>query len=254
MLSKGQISHLKSLRLAKFREESGEYIAEGGKLAIEMLSARIAVTGIYALSGWISHQQALLGGKESLVHEIDEQELSRISNMVSPQDVVVTARLPEPVPARWEDLKGPLLVLDRIQDPGNLGTIIRCADWFGFPHIVCSEGTADLYNPKVIQATMGSFLRVSLHYTSLDAFLKAKSADRTVLGSYAGGENVFVTDFGPDPVILVGNESRGIAESLGPFIDRRIGIPSFSGSAESLNASVAAAILMAEFRRGQSSR
>lgn len=252
MLSKGQISHLKSLRQSKFRDESGEFMAEGTKLALEMLNGRIHITGIYALADWIGRHDDVLKGKEIPAHEISQQEIERISNLVTPQEVILTARIPESIPPQWERLHGPLLFLDHIQDPGNLGTIIRCADWFGFSDIVCSEGTAELYNPKVIQATMGSFLRVNVHYADLENFLAAKPDDREVLGSYSGGENVFAAGFGANPAILVGNESRGISESLAPFIDRRIGIPSFSSGAESLNASVAAAVLMAEFRRQQS--
>jgi TrmH family RNA methyltransferase len=248
MLSRNQIKHLHALKLSRFREEYGEFIAEGDKIAGELLHSDYEVTGIYALPGWVSRQGDLLRERSSLVYELSESELGRISLLTTPNEVLVTARIPQSQAVN-EIFGGTVLMLDKIQDPGNLGTIIRTADWFGIRIIVCSEGTADLYNPKVIQATMGSFTRVRVVYMDLQEVLGSLPAGMQVYGSYTGGESVY--QFSPDPVsvLIIGNESRGISSKLEPFITRKIAIPSAKPGAESLNAAVAAGILLYEFKR-----
>jgi len=249
MLSKNQLKHLQALRMGKFRAERQEFIAEGDKLARELLASDYRLTGVYALPKWLERNESLVGKPELPVVEIEDYELGRISGLVTPQEVLVTASIPHAREVTWQDLTGPLVVLDHIQDPGNLGTIIRTADWFGFHHLVCSKGTVELYNPKVIQATMGSFLRVKVHYRDLAELFGEIPSNRMVYGSYAGGDDVFKVSLDPDGIILIGNESKGISPDLARFIRQRIGIPSFSGGADSLNASVAVAVLLAEFRR-----
>ncbi|MBA3900722.1 MAG: RNA methyltransferase, partial [Bacteroidetes bacterium] len=152
-------------------------------------------------------------------------------------------------------LKGQLsIVLDEIKDPGNLGTIIRIADWFGIKNIICSENSADLYNPKVIQSTMGSFIRIDVFYEDLKLFFESykSTVHHTIYGALLEGGDIYRKNLSSEGIILMGNESKGISESLKPFIDEAVSIPSFGG-AESLNVSVATAIICSEFKRGISS-
>lgn len=156
---------------------------------------------------------------------------------------------PESPDISSEALGNIILVLDRVQDPGNLGTIIRTADWFGIRHIFCSPDTVDVYNPKVVQATMGSIFRVNVSYKYIKLLLGDLDKTWKIYGTLAGGENIYHAEFEFPAAILIGNESQGIAEEYFPLLTHRIGIPSFSTGAESLNASVAAGIVMSEFSR-----
>ena len=236
MLSKNQIKRIQSLARKKGRREEGCFIAEGNKLVEDTLSV-FECDLILATPSWIvSHAHKSL----PKIQEVDEQEMSKVSQLVTPPDVLAVYRIPE-YHLNIETLKKELvLALDTVQDPGNLGTIVRLADWFGIRHIVCSPDTADLYNPKVVQATMGALARVKVYYRSLPDFLD--------------GEDIYHTSLTKSGVIVMGNEGNGISAKLEPYIGKRLYIPNYpvgQPTSESLNVAVAAAITCAEFRRRQ---
>lgn len=255
MLSKAQIKHITTLRQKKYREEHNQFIAEGEKTVADLLASNFNVLSIYALPAWIKGNSALIHNHDTGVFEITEGELSRISNLATPNQVLAITEIPsfQIDPAKLEHEL--VLVLDDISDPGNLGTIIRIADWFGINYIICSEFSVDVYNPKVIQATMGSVSRVNLHYTYLGGFLKELPFTPKIYGTLLEGENIYKADLSPEGFIIIGNEARGISNDLQQHITHRLHIPAYTegkidqGVAESLNASVAAALVCGEFRR-----
>ena len=254
MLSKNQITFVNSLKQKKYREEHGLFIAEGAKIVPELLSSRIGVKQVFATSEFLRSHQIPADVER---YEIKENELERISALVKSNEALAVCAIPEN-PLLIEGLKGKLtLVLDDIKDPGNLGTIIRIADWFGISDIICSSETADIYNPKVVQATMGSIARINVHYVNLVDFLKEQSAPVQLksYGALLEGENIYTKQLSAEGFIVIGNESRGISEEVQQLITDRISIPSFShykpgsGEAESLNAAIATSIICSEFRR-----
>jgi RNA methyltransferase, TrmH family len=263
MLSQNQVKHITALKVKKYREEFGQFIAEGHKLVTDLAGSDYVITGIYASPAWIVANLPLVKEKKIPVFETLPREMERISALSTPGPVLAVVGIPPspgelPVPGEG----GLWLALDDIRDPGNLGTIIRIADWFGIDRVLCSESCVDLYNPKVVQATMGSIARVKVTRCNLAKMLPglSGSADahgRTgvlpVFGAFLEGDAVFSESLPDHGIIVIGNESRGISPELEPFITHRIFIPAFgdpvSGKAESLNASVATAIICAEFRR-----
>ena len=205
----------------------------------ELLSSGFEIQTIYAQSNWIENHSF-----DNII-EISEKELASISSLKNPNEVlaVVSKKKVENI-----DLSGLTIALDNIQDPGNLGTIIRTADWFGIKNIVCSSDSVDVYNPKVLQATMGSFFRVNLVYVDLVEFFNQNSK-LTVYGALLNGDNVYNQQLlKSNAVLLMGNESKGVSDNLLPFITSKISIPKL-GKAESLNVSIATAILCAEFTK-----
>ena len=258
MLSKSQIQVIKSLKLKKFREEHQLFIAEGRKLVNELITSTIKVRQIYATSDFFRTTKIDASIER---FEIKESELERISSLTSPNEVLAVCEIPT-CQLNMDSLKDKLtLVLEDIKDPGNLGTIIRIADWFGIETIICSEQTAELYNPKVIQATMGSVSRVQVHYMELPVFFNHQSENagndnpQKIYGALLEGDNIYTQPLSANGFIVIGNESKGISETLLPCITHKINIPSFShfnpsgGEAESLNAAVATSIICSEFRR-----
>lgn len=253
MISKNQVQYIKSLAIAKFRKVNGQFVAEGPKLVSELLTSHYSCEKIFALPEWIEINRNKIKGKISLI-EITEEELNRISAQKTPNQVLAIINMPEKLPFNTEILSGQLVImLDGINDPGNLGTIIRTADWFGISHIICSENCADVYNPKVVQATMGSVFRVNVWYESLNKILEHLSPEIPVYGTVLDGISIYQTNLSSTGVVIIGSESHGISSELKPFINNRISIPGFPVedriTAESLNASVAAAIVIAEFRK-----
>lgn len=179
--------------------------------------------------------------------EISVNDLEKISSLKTPQDVVAQIRIPEWPVLRHNDLKGRFsLVLDGIQDPGNMGTIIRIADWFGIVNLICSEDTVDIYNPKVVQASMGSLARVKVHYTELSEFLS--QVKPPVYGALLDGDNIYETDFGNEGLLLMGNEGNGIRPEVQKLITKAVTIPRI-GKAESLNVAIATALFCSESAR-----
>ncbi|MBI3138464.1 MAG: RNA methyltransferase [Sphingobacteriales bacterium] len=239
MLVKSKIKYIQSLGQKKFRDETGVFIAEGPKIVKELLNAGPAlVQEVYALPEWITENQHLL--KHTLTEEITGAELQKISQLKTPNKVLALAGQ---FTHEQMEVKGRLtLALCGIQDPGNLGTIIRIADWFGITQVVCSEDSADLYNPKVIQSTMGSIARVRVYYSNL-ADLIGDPAGVPVYATVLDGQDVSKIEKPGQGILLIGNESKGIPPELLQRASVRITIPK-KGGAESLNAAVAAGIIL----------
>jgi TrmH family RNA methyltransferase len=236
MVSKNEIKYIQSLFHKKQRSEEKVFVAEGPKLAEELINAKAIVKHIYATEKWLRKNT----GFTLPVTEVSDIELHKISNMQTPNEVVVIAH--QITPEGAHTLKGNLtIVLDDIQDPGNMGTIIRIADWFGITQIVCSENCVELYNPKVVQATMGSLLRVDCRYQNFDSW--SLEGDLKIFGALLSGENVYSIGKVTEGLLVIGNESKGITEPLLSRITHPVTIPKM-GSAESLNAAVAAGIIV----------
>lgn len=241
MLSKNELKYIQSLCQKKQRSAERLFLAEGVKLAGELLEAGYPVKNIYALEEW----------KAPVTHvpitRIAPFELEKISSLQKPNQVLLIAEQQEP--AGEPELKNHfILALDGIQDPGNLGTIIRIADWFGIDQIIASKDTAELYNPKVIQSTMGSFPRVKVWYRNLETILQKKQVP--VYGALLNGESMYNTASPKEGILVIGNESKGIRETILPFIHHAITIPRI-GKAESLNAAVATGILLSQLKSSQ---
>jgi TrmH family RNA methyltransferase len=254
MLSKNQIKFLNSLKQKKFREEHNLFIAEGNKIIPELLVSAIKVKQIYSISAAI--EKLTIPDQVECI-EIKPAELDRISSLTTPNEMIAVCEIPA-YSMNIHELKNKLtLVLDTIKDPGNLGTIIRVADWFGIETIICSNESADVFNSKVVQATMGSIARIKIHYTGLHEFLLLNQQELKlpVFGALLEGENIYSKQLPDAAFILIGNESKGISIPLIPHITHKITIPSFShfksmqGETESLNAAIATSIICSEFRR-----
>lgn len=235
MISKNDVKYIQSLNFKKTRDEERVFIAEGPKLVNELLAAGIAIKKIYAVYDWAQQQNNIKD-----IINITEAELQKISSLQTPNQVLAVAVQPQP--AAEPILQGRLsLVLDGIQDPGNLGTIIRIADWFGITQIIASADTADMYNSKVVQSTMGSLLRVQVWYKKLPQWLAGVNVK--VYGALLNGANVFTAGKIPAGLLVIGNESKGIRADVMPFIKQALTIPG-NGHAESLNAAVATGIIL----------
>jgi TrmH family RNA methyltransferase len=247
MLSKSQIRFIKALHQKKHRREQGLFIVEGSKSIIEFAQSTYRIQTIYHTS-----EAAPIFGRLSQnvkLQEIIHDELRKISTLRAPNDALAILHIPEPTRIRQERLKGKFVfVLDGIQDPGNLGTIIRTADWFGFTEIVCSPDTVEAWAPKVVQASMGSLSRMNVHYERLEEMLAGSTMP--VVGAVLDGESIYETSFGDEGFILLGNEGNGISEAASGFITNPVTIPKF-GNGESLNVAITAAILCSELRRNR---
>lgn len=252
MLSISQIKFIKSLRMKKFRQEHGLFIAEGTKIAGELLQSDWQIDHLYAKSEWLSENEPVVLKAGVSFTGITDKELGRISKLTSPNQVLTVVQLPGIISDMPSPEKELILLLDNIQDPGNMGTIIRSADWFGIKSIICSDDCVDIYNPKVIQGTMGSFIRVNTYYTSLPDYLIAHHGT-DVIGTIMDGPDIYDTDLPGQGILIIGNESHGIRQELLDHITQKVSIPSTGSRAESLNAAVATSIVLAEFyRQGKS--
>lgn len=261
MISKNQIKFIRSLELRKNRRQSGLFIAEGPKVVGDLMKRQLP-TWVVATPEWLQAEWAPVAGNrkdvgEVQVMEVTEEELKRVSCLQHPQKVLALFALPDAGDEGDRDgLIGDdrlLLALDGVQDPGNMGTIIRIADWFGIDTILCSPDTADAFNPKVVQATMGSIARVRLVYTDLVAFCRTLPADYPVYGTLLDGSDIYRQPLTAHGIIVMGNEGKGISPALRQLVNRRLLIPQFGGAvgAESLNVAIATAITCSEFRRRQ---
>jgi TrmH family RNA methyltransferase len=252
MLSKNQIKFVNSLKQKKFREQHGLFIAEGVKIVSELLGSSITVKQLYSTSSFLIDKD-IDDNVECI--EVKPVELEKISSLSTANETIAICEIPN-TNLVVESLQDELtLVLDDIKDPGNLGTIIRIADWYGIKNIVCSKETVEVFNPKVVQATMGSIARVDVYKTDLNLFLEeSTSYNLKSFGAVLSGENVYSQQLPTNGLIIIGNESKGISEEILPLITNKIRIPSYSqdntNSAESLNAAIATAIICSEFRRG----
>lgn len=246
MLSKNRISQIRKLHAKKFRDESQLFLVEGYK-SVEMLcGSDFEVEEIFATEAALRDNDWLQRLSPTL---ITAEEMSRISTMQTPPELLAIAQQQANLPEIPED--SPVLALNHISDPGNLGTIIRTADWFDIQHIVCSPDCVEFYNPKVIQATMGSFTHVHIHRRSLPEFLQQESAHRRILGTFLNGTDIRTLEFRPSDIVVIGNESNGISNEVAKVVTNRITIPSAAQgreTAESLNAAIAAALVMFAWR------
>lgn len=240
MLGKSQAKYIQSLGQKKVRDEEGVFVAEGPKIIAELLaSADANIFQLYALRDWITGNRDDCNGIEII--EIDENDLTKISQMATPNKVLAIVKKQE-VTDHFS-VKGTVsIVLDTIQDPGNLGTIIRIADWFDIRQIICSKDCADMYNPKVVQSTMGSIIRVKMMYTDIASWLEEQK-DVFIYAAALEGQNVTAMKKINEGLIVIGNESKGISPEIFELVDVKITIPQ-KGRAESLNAAVATGIIL----------
>ena len=256
MISKNQLKYIRQLEQKKYRRREGVFVAEGTKVVGDLLQ-RYRPEAVFATADW----QAPAGITPQLV---TDDELRRISFLQHPQQVLALFPLPVSSQPSTVNCKPSTvncqpstvnpqlsLALDGVQDPGNLGTIIRIADWFGISTIICSEDTVDAWNPKVVQATMGSIARVNIIYLNLPDFLDTLPADFPVYGTFLDGENIYTQELTPNGLIIMGNEGNGISEAVRSKVNRRLLIPDFhqGPTADSLNVAIATAITCSEFRR-----
>lgn len=257
MLSKNTIKLIRSLELKKNRRKTGLFVAEGPKVVCELINS-YNPNLIIATKEWIYNHTVLLDkvtkqiNQRCTVIEVTEEELSKASFLVHPQHVMALFHIKNTLLSDLSLLENKLsLALDGVQDPGNLGTIIRIADWYGIDNIICSYDTADVYNPKVVQATMGSIARTNVIYTDLAKLLDDISTSFPVYGTFLDGNNIYREELSPTGIIVMGNEGSGISSAIRDRVTKKILIPRFrSGEcAESLNVAIATAITCAEFKR-----
>ena len=247
MLSKAQISLITSLQNKKYRKQHSLFIVEGIKSVKEFISSSYRVESIFYTDDANTKVGKISQNIKS--HELTETEFQKISTLKSPQGILALIRLPEQQQIEVNELKNCYsIVLDDVQDPGNLGTIIRTAEWFGIKHIICSIGTVDAYNPKVVQATMGSLARIQIHYVDLLKFIS--TTDLPVYGALLNGQSIYQTEWGKEGLIVMGNEGNGISTEIIALIDQAVTIPRI-GQAESLNVAVATTIFCSEITRHQ---
>ncbi|MEA4936508.1 MAG: RNA methyltransferase [Paludibacter sp.] len=248
MLSKNKIKLITSLAHKKYRDETGLFIAEGTKLVSDLATTfhcelLVIATGKESISKEIKASEKIV---------VDEDILTKLSTQKNPQGVLGLFRKRDTtIPSQQELANQLVLALDDIQDPGNLGTIIRLADWFGIKNIFCSELTADAYGPKVVQASMGALTRVNLHYVNLPAFL-SEMKNIPVYGTFLKGKNIYSEKLSKNGIIVMGNEGNGISSKIEKLVTNKLLIPNFPADAptsESLNVAVATAIVCSEFRR-----
>jgi len=249
MLSKGQVSFIRSLRTGKYRKEHQSFLAEGPKLAEEILNSHLKIQAIYALESWVITHNELLSQSHGKLTIISPEELTKVSNLTTPNEVLVIAEIPRRDITKEELLQGISIILDDLRDPGNLGTIIRLADWFGIERIICSRQTVDMYNPKVVQSSMGSITRVKVYYEDLYKIIEESKGKISIYSTVMNGNNLYATHLHNNAFIIIGNESHGISDAIAELSDEKISIPFFRKGAESLNASVAAAVVISEFKR-----
>ena len=256
MISKNQIKYVRQLEQKKFRKQEGLFIAEGHKVVGDLLRAGYIPKMLFATEKWLHENRLLVLTTAVTPTTVTDEELRRISLQQHPQQVLALFPIPSSPTVISSEVERSLhsslaLALDGVQDPGNLGTIIRIADWFGISTIICSDDTVDAWNPKVVQATMGSLARVNIIYTNLPEFLDTLPPDYPVYGTLLDGENIYTQPLTPHGLIVMGNEGNGISEAVRQRVNRRLLIPDFhdGDTADSLNVAIATAITCSEFRR-----
>lgn len=249
MLSKNTLKLITSLEQKKYRKESGLFVAEGGKTVNDLIDCGLVAEKVIATREWLDTHK--LHGSHNVI-EVTEEELRRASFLRAPQGVLALFRQLSHTLDHEAPAKRLCLALDNVQDPGNLGTIVRLADWFGIEEVYCSIGSADIYNPKCIQATMGAVGRVKVFYTELPEFLSKIKENAPVYGTFLDGEDLYDKQLGTNGIILMGNEGNGISKECARHVNERLFIPNYPAgrkTSESLNVSTATAIICGEFRR-----
>lgn len=245
MLSKARIKFIKSLQLKKYRKQEQCFTVQGEKSVLETLRSALQVRALYATADFTGRHVDVLDRFRGELIRVTENDLALLGEYATNNAALAVVGIPEDtafIPRADEFV----LMLDDVRDPGNLGTIIRTADWYGITHVVASEETADIYNSKVIQSSMGSFTRVRVYYTHLVEFLRQRTLP--VYGTFLHGENVHTFSFGKGGIVVVGNEANGISPDVEKFVTHKITIPAF-GKAESLNAAIATAVVLDNIRR-----
>ena len=240
MITRAEILSIKALATKQGREELGAFIAEGEKLVGEIRNSDFRIRKIYQTKPIFAEGEM-----------VSEKEMERISQLKTANSVLAVVVMPKSRLASVKPDTNLVLALDRVQNPGNLGTIIRLADWFGISDIVCSEDTADCFNPKVVQATMGAILRVRVHYTNLAKWLGEQRGVK-VYGTFLEGENIYSMALDKNGVIVMGNEGQGVSSEVAAKVSHKLLIPPYPADrcgSESLNVAVATAVICSEFRR-----
>lgn len=249
MLSKNQVKNVKNLHQKKFRVRGKLFLAEGPKVVEEFLHTDIKIAEIYALDAWVERNITVLMQKGVRYHVIGEEDLVAISALQTPNEVIAVCAQPDFGLSDIDKRAELFLYLDAISDPGNLGTIIRLAEWFGLAQVFCSDNCAEVYNPKVVQSTMGSLARVKTHYLPLEKLKSLVSPD-AVLGATLDGTNIYSTLLPARCIVVIGSESHGISEENLSLLSKRITIPKAEGArTESLNAAAATSIILSELYR-----
>lgn len=244
MITKAEIQLVRSLADKRNRDREGLFVAEGEKLISEIRSSHLRIRSIYAIEGVFSGPEVTI---------VTEKELERLTLLKTANNSLAVVEIPHHKLEIGACKNRLILALDEVQNPGNLGTIIRLADWFGIRDILCTPTSADCFNPKVVQATMGAILRVRVHYTNLEKSLaEARDAGIPIYGTFLEGENLYHTELSSTGIILMGNEGRGVSPACAALVSRKLYIPPYPAnqpSSESLNVAIATAIVCAEFRR-----
>ena len=239
-ISKNQLKLITSLSQKKYRQKNSLFIAEGIKVVNELLNSSFQVDILFATDDF---ETTISSDK---IVRISEKDLQKISNLKSPNKVLGLFKIPDEKPLQQ---KGLTIVLDAINDPGNLGTIIRLCDWFGVSQLICSKDTVDCYNPKVVQASMGSLTRISIQYIALENYLQETNLPSFIADM--NGENVYKSTLPKEAILVMGNEANGVSDEIRALIKNKISIPRFGETqeTESLNVATATAILLSEFKR-----
>jgi len=252
MLSKNKIKLIQSLNRKKDRDESGLFLVEGNKMVEEALRSDYQTETLVCTPAFAESVSEIQFNASEII-ETDKDSIQKASLLKNPQEALAVIRQPDQSKPALNPETDLYLALDFIQDPGNLGTIIRIADWFGINTIICSENTVDVFNPKVVQASMGAIFRVKCWYTNLENFLNEISAQKIpVYGTFMKGNNIYSESLTKNGIVILGNEGNGISEPVSQLITNTLTIPSFSSNAsrsESLNVAIAASICCSEFRR-----
>lgn len=242
MITKNTVKFIQSLKLQKYRNEHQLFVVEGRKMVEELLKSDFETTLLFATERYLDEHEL----QDPRLETVTEVQMEQMSGQDTPPGLLAVARIPEQKPLAS---KGMVLALDGIANPGNMGTIIRTAEWFGIRQVVCSKDCVELWNPKVIQATMGSVFRMQVTYTDLERFLEdTKTAGKAIYGALLEGTNLFRMTSWEEGVIVIGSESHGIRPGVLPYITHPITIPRAAGSVtESLNASMATGIILAAY-------
>jgi TrmH family RNA methyltransferase len=247
MLSKNRIRELQSLHQKKFRQKDNLFIAEGRKIVAELINSSFSVTQLYATSEFIKAQNSSHLARIEVVEELSLEELQKISVLQQAQDALAVCKVPE-VSEPVIKVDGLYLFLDSIRDPGNLGTLIRVCEWFNVDGLFMSQDCVEWTNPKVIQASMGSFIRVQ-PIAVKDDFWTHLPADISVISADLDGDNLYTDSNPPQGILIISSESHGLSPHLEEFVKRKIHIPAIKSGAESLNAAIAASIILSDFTR-----
>jgi RNA methyltransferase, TrmH family len=247
MISKAKVKYINSLQVKKYRIQEQSFVVEGAKSVTELLKSDFVTTWVAATEDFISQQEKQLRASKAEVVTATDEQLSSLGSFQTNDAALAVARIKPNRPLSIEE--GEIaLVLDSIRDPGNLGTIIRTADWYGVKNIIASDETADFYNPKVLSASMGSFCRVSIQYVSLVEYLTA--VRKPIYGTFLDGLDVHQLSFSAGGLIVIGNESNGISPAVERLVSQKITVPRF-GKAESLNAAIATGIVLDVVRQSK---